>query len=282
MRSFLFFLTVAFLLNPFWTSSTAGPLKRPLSFEHLTQKEGLSSNMVLSIGVQGDEVWLGTYEGGATLYNRAKKSFKHFTTKGEPTIKVDDWESIRWKNHLAYNHVSVITLDSNRIWFGTYFYGFGGGGISYYRPQKNPQWKTFSTNEGRAKKVNAIAVDGESLWVGSEKGISLFDKTTESWKQFFSTRDGLSGNFVNSILIEPEAVWMATSGGISRLQTLYCHHFNPDPQGDYREDASCLRGPFPRDDPRKLLLRMGLSHGSHSTPLHRRETAHSDRGCPYR
>ncbi len=195
----------------------AALLKRPLNFQHLTQKEGLSSNMVFAIGVQGDEVWFGTYEGGATLYDRAKKSFKHFTTKGEPALKVDDGESIRWKNHLAYNHVSVITLDSDRIWFGTYFYGFGGGGISYYHPQKNPPWKAFNTNDGRAKKVNAIAVDGEWVWVGSEKGLSLLDKKTESWKQFFSTRDGLSGNFVNSLLVEPEYLWIATSGGISRL-----------------------------------------------------------------
>lgn len=218
MRISLFFLAVALLVHPFLTPSIAGPLKKPLTFQHLTQKEGLSSNMVFAIGVQGDEVWFGTYEGGATLYDKTKKNFKHFTTKGEPVVKVDDGESIRWKNHLAYNHVSVITLDADRIWFGTYFYGFGGGGISYYHPQKNPQWKALSTNDGRAKKVNAIGVDGELLWVGSEKGLSLLDKKTEGWKQFFSTRDGLSGNFVNSILIEPDAVWMATSGGISRLQ----------------------------------------------------------------
>ncbi len=196
----------------------AGPLKRPLSFQHLTQKEGLSSNMVFAIAIQGEEVWFGTYEGGATLYDRSKKVYKHYTTKGEPAIKADDGESIRWKNHLAYNHVSVIIPDLDRIWFGTYFYGFGGGGISCYSPGRNPQWKTFNTNDGRAKKVNSIAVDGELLWVGSEKGLSLLDKKTEGWKQFYSTRDGLSGNFVNSILVEPDFVWMGTSGGISRFQ----------------------------------------------------------------
>ncbi|MCX8116895.1 MAG: hypothetical protein N3G78_03045 [Desulfobacterota bacterium] len=174
--------------------------------------------MVLSIGVQGDEVWFGTYEGGATLYEKSKKSFKHYTTKGEPVVKVDDGESIRWKNHLAYNHVSVIAIDTDRIWFGTYFYGFGGGGISYYHPKKNPPWKTFNTNNGRAKKINAMGVDGNLLWVGSEKGLSLLEKSTEEWKQFYSTRDGLSGNFVNSILVDQDFLWIATNGGVSRLQ----------------------------------------------------------------
>jgi hypothetical protein len=215
LASALLFIIISHLLM---TPAMSGPLKKPLSFQQITQKDGLSSDMVFAIAVQGEAVWFGTYEGGATFYDKTKKVYKHYTTKGEPAVKVDDGESIKWKNHLAYNHVSVITPDTDRLWFGTYFYGFGGGGISYYHPQKSPPWKTFNTNDGRAKKVNAIAVDGESLWVGSEKGLSLLDKKTDGWKQFFSTRDGLSGNFVNSILVEPDFTWMATSGGISRLQ----------------------------------------------------------------
>jgi ligand-binding sensor domain-containing protein len=173
--------------------------------------------MVFAIAVRGEELWFGTYEGGATLYDRSKKTYTHYTTKGEPTVKVDDGESIRWKNHFAYNHVSVIVPDTEHIWFVTYFYGFGGGGISYYHPQRTPRWKTFTTNDGRAKKVNAIAVDGDSLWVGSEKGLSLLDKKTEGWKRFYSTQDGLSGNFINSILVQPDFLWVGTNGGISRL-----------------------------------------------------------------
>jgi ligand-binding sensor domain-containing protein len=131
--------------------------------------------------------------------------------------KVDDGNSINWKNLLPYNHVSVIVLDVDRIWFGTYFYGFKGGGISYFHPQRSPQWKRINTNNDRAKKVNSMAVDGESLWVGSEKGLSLLDKKTETWKRFYSTQDGLSGNFVNTILVQPDFLWLGTNGGISRF-----------------------------------------------------------------
>lgn len=201
----------------FFTPAHATSLKRPLSFQQITQKEGLSSDMVYAIAVQGEEVWFGTYGGGATLYDKAKRLWKAYTTKGEPMEKVDDGDSIRWKNLLSYNHVSVILPDGDRIWFGTYFYGFGGGGISYYHPQKSPQWKPINTNNGRAKKVVSMAVDGTWVWVGSEKGLSLLDRKTETWKGFYSTQNGLSGNFVNAILVEPEFVWMGTNGGISRL-----------------------------------------------------------------
>lgn len=205
------------LILSIFSRSEAGLLKRPLSFQQLTTKDGLSSEMVNAIAVQGEEVWFGTEGGGATLYDRSKKTYKAYTTKGEPMDKFDKGVSINWQNLLPYNHVTVIVPDVDRIWFGTYFYGFGGGGISYYQPQKTLPWKRFNTNDGRAKKVVSMAVDGESVWVGSEKGLSLLDKKTEGWKRFYSTNDGLSGNFINSLLVQPNFLWAGTNGGISRL-----------------------------------------------------------------
>ena len=210
-------LICSFFVLSFLCYAEAGPLKRPLSFQHITPKNGLSSEMVYAIAAQGEEIWFGTEGGGATLYDKSKKIYKAYTTKGEPMDKVDDGKSINWKNLLSYNHVSVIVPDADRIWFGTYFYGFGGGGISYYNPQRNPPWKRFNTNDGRAKKVVSMAVDGDSVWVGSEKGLSQLDKKTEGWRTFYSTQDGLSGNFVNSILIQSDFIWMGTNAGISRF-----------------------------------------------------------------
>jgi hypothetical protein len=194
------------------------PVKKPLSFQQITQNDGLSSEMVYAIAIQGDEVWFGTCEGGATLYDKANKGFRAYTTKGEPMEQVDDGDSITWKNLLSYNNVSVILPDRDRVWFGTYFYGFGGGGISYYNPEKTPPWKAFNTNGGRAKKVVSMALDGESLWVGSEKGLNLLSKRTETWREFYSSQSGLSGNFVNAILARPDFLWIGTNGGITRLQ----------------------------------------------------------------
>jgi hypothetical protein len=213
----LFFPILITFLSFFLTHADANPLKRPLSFQQITEKEGLSSEMVYSIAVQGEKIWFGTYGGGATLYDRSTKTFNVYTTKGEPQDNMDDGNSIKWKNLLSYNHVAVILPDKDRVWFGTYFYGFGGGGVSYYRPRRSPPWKRFNTNKSRAKKINSMAVDGGSLWVGSEKGLSLLDKKTGLWKRSYSTKDGLSGNFVNTILVQPDSVWVGTNGGISRL-----------------------------------------------------------------
>src|SRR4030042_4132416 len=188
-------------------SSDAGMLKRPLSFLHVTPQDGFSSEMVFAIAVHGEEVWFGTYSGGATLYDKSKKIYKAYTTKGEPMDMVDKGVSINWQNLLPYNHVSVILPDVDRIWFGTYFYGFGGGGISYYSPRKNPLWKRFTPNDGRAKKISSMVLDGDRVWVGSERGLSLFDTRIEGWRRFYSMEDGLSGNFVNSLLVQSAFLW---------------------------------------------------------------------------
>jgi ligand-binding sensor domain-containing protein len=63
-----------------------------------------------------------------------------------------------------------------------------------------------------------MVVDGGWVWVGSEKGLSQLDKKTEGWKVFYSTQDGLSGNFVNSILNQSDSLWMGTNAGISHFQ----------------------------------------------------------------
>jgi len=198
------------------TEARASVLSRPLSLQTLTVKQGLSSDMILSIAVQGEEVWFGTYAGGATLYNAAKKTFTTYTTKGVPEDKVDDGRSINWKNRLPYNHVSAIQVDGDRTWFGTYFYGFGGGGISTYQPKSKPAWKTFSTWDRRAKKIVSLAVDASTVWVGSDRGLTVLDKKTGQWTKFYSTQEGLAGNFVNAILDETGALWAGTNAGISR------------------------------------------------------------------
>jgi ligand-binding sensor domain-containing protein len=215
----VFPLMIVLLFSPCHEALPA-PLKKPLSFQHFTQKDGLTSEMVYAVAVKGDEVWFGTYAGGTSLYHKSKKTWKAYTTKGESPPKVDDGNSIQWKNLLPYNHVSVILPDMDRIWFGTYFYGFGGGGISYYDPQKKPPWKPFNTHNGAAKKVVSMAVDGDQLWIGSEKGLSLLDKKSEQWRTFYSTQHGLSGNFVNALLIDSDALWAGTNGGVTRFHRI--------------------------------------------------------------
>jgi ligand-binding sensor domain-containing protein len=195
----------------------AAALSRSLTFQNLTSKHGLSSDMILAVAVQGDKVWFGTYAGGATLYDPVHKTFKAYTTKGEPQDKKDNGSSINWQNLLAYNHVTAIEPDGDQVWFGTNFYGFGGGGISCYRPRSQVVWKRYSTFDRRAKKVITLAVEPAGVWVGTERGLSFLDRKSGQWAKFYSIQNGLAGNFVNAIVNEPDELWAGTNAGVSRL-----------------------------------------------------------------
>src|SRR4030042_1851891 len=86
MLSFsIFIASISF----FFTHADGDPLKKPLSFQPFTVKEGLSSDMVNAVAIQGDQVWFGTEGGGAALFDRVKKTWKTYTTKGDPTDKFD-------------------------------------------------------------------------------------------------------------------------------------------------------------------------------------------------
>ena len=90
-RRGLFYLFLSFSFFFLWIGYAGASqlFKRPLTLQHLTPKDGLSSEMVYAIAVQEDKIWFGTYGGGATLYDRSKNSFKAYTTKGDPPAKVD-------------------------------------------------------------------------------------------------------------------------------------------------------------------------------------------------
>lgn len=199
-------LVVAFLLQR--VEAAAGRY----NWERLTIKEGLSSDLVYSLAVVGDTVWFGTYGGGAVQYEKPKKAFKVFTTKGEDLAKFDDGDTLVWKNLPRYNEVTAIAVDGETLWFGTDFYGKGGGGFSHYDP-KTRKWTLYNTEQGLVyKKVLSLALDGEYLWVGTKRGVSRFDKKRKVFKNF-----RVVGNYVNSILPTLDAVWFATNTGITRL-----------------------------------------------------------------
>ncbi|WP_291861716.1 ATP-binding protein [Marinilabilia sp.] len=75
-------------------------------------------------------------------------------------------------------------------------------------------------------KVYCLAVDGDSLWIGTNSGLNLFSLGKgEVIKRYFE-QDGLSNNIIYSLNIDSSGIiWMSTNRGISR--------FNPV-SGDFK------------------------------------------------
>ena len=66
-------------------------------------------------------------------------------------------------------------------------------------------------------RVLSLAVDSRYLWVGTDRGLSRYDKAQGRWDNF-TVKDGLAHNHVLSIALDDLQVWIGTRDGVSRYE----------------------------------------------------------------
>ncbi len=115
---------------------------------------------------------------------------------------------------VAYNPNYIISLavDSDGIvWCGTW-----GGGLARF---DGKSWKNYTTQDGLpANHVFMLYVDKkEQLWIGTSKGLALFDKKAESFS-VLTTADGLYADNVFSMSSAVDgSLWVGSFGGVTHL-----------------------------------------------------------------
>lgn len=162
-------------------------------FEFITQKDGLSSNLVNSLYHDlKNNLWIGTDDGylnamsetGITRYEK--------------------------KDGLGEPHIHTIQEDSRgNVWIGT-----RGGGLYRFingRFEKTPV-KDFDTYD-----VTAIREDSSGdLWIGTNRGLVRFDGENA---ELFETTRGLSGYTIYKILEDSDRnLWVGTAAGLYRIR----------------------------------------------------------------
>ena len=66
-------------------------------------------------------------------------------------------------------------------------------------------------------RVLSLAVDSRYLWVGTDRGLSRYDKVGGRWSNF-TVKDGLAHNHILSIALDDLQVWIGTRDGVSRYE----------------------------------------------------------------
>ena len=93
---------------------------------------------------------------------------------------------------------------------------------STHDPQQMPP-DFFLDEEGGATsqllsdRILSLAVDSRYLWVGTDRGLSRYDKAQGRWDNF-TMKDGLAHNHVLSIALDNLQVWIGTRDGVSRYE----------------------------------------------------------------
>lgn len=161
----------------------------------LTTVQGLPSNSLYAVLVQGRKTYVGTLGGLAVVEDgRVSQVFKDTNSK------------------LTTNWVTALCAVGPRIFVGTY-----GGGL--FELNGSGDLRSFASEIGRAVvNPNAMWSDGSRLFIGTLDGALVFEPSSQQWTQ---VKSELPSRNVLSITGSNDYVYFGTSGGIARIENSY-------------------------------------------------------------
>lgn len=127
-------------------------------------------------------IWVGTNGNGLIKYDKVKNSFKEFEHKTDNP------------NSISNNSIKSIFEDNEgKLWIGT-----NGGGLNKFI-EKEERFIHYTEKDGLPNNVVYGILEDKKhhLWLSTNKGISKFDKTNISFKNF-TADDGLQSNEFNT------------------------------------------------------------------------------------
>lgn len=154
---------------------------------------------------QQNKVWFGQAVDGLVCYDKEKQFFYKVIPPSNP-------------NQLSDNWITSIVHDGQYLWLGTLKGGLNcynlatGAVISYLHDSKIKN--SISSNE--VKCILQSKLNGTKyLFLGTNNGLSIFDKSIGSFKNYNIT-DGLPSATIHTILEDSKGhLWMGTNKGIS-------------------------------------------------------------------
>eukprot|EP01035_Chromulina_nebulosa_P000862 gene862-1160_t len=208
------------------------------------KKDGISYTNIHGLLVDGEKIWIGTFEHGLDVMSIATgKVVKHYskgndsgdlksnfiyciTKKKDGSILIGTTIGAYTYNNHKDNFTPIPSMPTNNwysylleetdgtIWAAT----FGNGVRRYHPPTKKTHNFTYNAgdkNSLRSDRVNSIFKDSENnLWFATEGGLSKLIKATNSFKNY-TTKNGLPTDFILSILEdEKKNLWISTSKGL--------------------------------------------------------------------
>ena len=224
--------------------------------QHGRKKKGsLSDNVVSSIVVDEQYVWIGTRDGVNRFDKIALQWDQYKTEHGVPANNVtsvsSDGDSIwvgtnsgigkyprtaddlnAWITYTSGTEIQpsavskefAESLVTDEIWCITaskkHVWVGTRRGVSKYDIGRDV-WKTITTEDGLASdEVSCIAIDRDNVWFGSDRGVTLYNEKTDVWNAY-TTEDGLASNKVTTIGVDGTAAWIGTyNAGVSRFDQL--------------------------------------------------------------
>lgn len=186
--------------------------------ESFTRANGLPSDEVTALAVDGDSIWIGTPKGLA-VYNRAAGTWTVYT---------------RQNSKLPDNDITALARDTRgRIWVGTAKHGAVRIG--------RLNWDIYNTdNELPSNVVRCIlaeptgtGLDDDNVWIGTMRGLARYN--ADGWFIYeapaaFATlqRDGLLHDDVSCLAVDDAFLWVGCEKGVARFNDVNWKKWIPE------------------------------------------------------
>lgn len=139
--------------------------KKQDTWRTFTRADGLANDKISCIATDEDSIWFGTAN-GVTRFSR----------------RTNDWITFTIEDGLPSDQVTCIAIDTGSVWFGTFDAGLARYDEDTSLGQDRNRWIVFTEGDGLAhNSVLSMAVDGNFLWVGTRRGLTRYDKRTDTW-----------------------------------------------------------------------------------------------------
>lgn len=159
-----------------------------LSWAHLTLTDGLPGNWVYGLHFDDDRIWFATTGGIAWLW------------RGNGT-----WGSRAMSTGAVSGEVArAIDGDAHEVWVGNAFLGV----MRYNRT--TDQWTAYGTGTSYTgdHEVNTVLVDWPHVWIGTETGVTRFDRRTQTWSNLEDPR--LQGRTITTFARDADRILIGT------------------------------------------------------------------------
>ena len=165
-----------------------------------TVSDGIPSNQIQAIAVDGTTLWIGTPKGLAQI--------DLSTGTWQPVADITDHINTLFDEETPID-VRALAVDEQELWIGTLNHGI----IRYNKGTTFPD--IFDMRNGLPDNtIYDIKIDNDSdeVWIGTFAGVARYLRSTGKWRNYSKAGgDGLPADDIVALAITPERIWIGTS-----------------------------------------------------------------------
>ena len=165
-----------------------------------TVSDGIPSNQIQAIAVDGTTLWIGTPKGLAQI--------DLSTGTWQPVTDITDHINTLFDEETPID-VRALAVDEQELWIGTLNHGI----IRYNKGTTFPD--IFDMRNGLPDNtIYDIKIDNDSdeVWIGTFAGVARYLRSSGKWRNYSKAGgDGLPADDIVALAITPERIWIGTS-----------------------------------------------------------------------